>query len=41
MEITYCLVGISLLFSSIYMHFLKDETNFTRKLIYYLNCREI
>ena len=30
MEITYCLVGISLLFSSIYMHFLKDETNFTR-----------
>ena len=30
MELSYCLVGISLLFSSIYMHFLKDETNFTK-----------
>ena len=30
MELSYCIVGISLLFSSIYMHFLKDETNFTR-----------
>ena len=30
MKLSYCLVGISLLFSSIYMHFLKDETNFTK-----------
>ena len=30
MKLSYCLVGISLLFSSIFMHFLKDETNFKR-----------
>ena len=30
MELSYCLVGISLLFASIFMHFLKDENNFKR-----------
>ena len=30
MKISYCLVGISLLFSSIYMHLLKDTDNFTK-----------
>ena len=30
MKFSYCLIGISLLFSSIFMHFLKDETKFKR-----------